>query len=138
MFRIVLAITVLVSLSIAMMGCATADKAVKTSSTGAAAAQKPAENILPRIDPKKEKGLVSADDSGASVMLTVRNQTKSTITLHWLDETDGSRVHYKDIEAGAEILQGTYEGHYWIILDKTGKPLGIYKTPARDGVIVIE
>jgi len=120
-----------VSLSIAMLGCETGDT-VKTSS-----AKGPAENILPRIDPKKEKGLVSPD-TDLSVMLTVRNKTKSPISLHWLDETDGSRVQYKLIGPGAEVLQGTYEGHYWIVLDKDGKALGIYKTPDEDGVILIK
>jgi|GEM_PF-3958611 len=71
-------------------------------------------------------------------MLTIRNKTKSTVTLHWLDETDGSRVFYKEILAGGEDIQGTFEGHYWIVLDKAGKALGIYKTPGEDGVILIK
>ncbi|MDP6544445.1 MAG: hypothetical protein QGH60_10675 [Phycisphaerae bacterium] len=134
MFRIVLAVTLSVSMSIAMLGCETGGP-VNTSST--AGAKKPAENILPRIDPKKEKSLVSPDgDFG--VTLTVKNKTKSTVTLHWLDETDGSRVYYKEIQAGGEVMQGTYEGHYWIILDKAEKALGIYKTPGDDGVILIK
>ena len=133
-----MAVVVLVSMSIAIVGCATGDQAGKASSAGVSAgAKKPAENILPRIDPKKEKGLVSPD-TGLSVMLTVRNKTKSTISMHWLDETDGSRVQYKLIVADGEVIQGTYEGHYWIILDKNEKPLGIYKTPKEDGVIVIK
>jgi hypothetical protein len=134
MFRIVMVAAVAVSLSIAMLGCETGE-GVKTSSTGTA--RKPTENILPRIDPKKEKGLVSTD-GGFPVVLTVRNKTKATITLHWLDETDGSRVYYKDIQAGGEVLQGTYEDHYWIVLDKKEKPIGIYKTPGEDGIILIK
>ena len=133
MFRIVLAVALSVSLSLAMLGCS-GDGSVKTSSAGA---KKPAEKVLARIDPKKEKGLVS-DEGELSVMLTVKNKTKSKITLHWLDETDGSRVYYKEIPAGGEILQGTYKGHYWLILDKAGKPLGIYKTTENDGVIIVK
>ena len=137
MFRIVMAVVLSASMSIAIVGCATGDQAGKASSTDVSAAKKPAENILPRIDPKKEKGLVSPD-TGLSVTLTVRNKTKSTISMHWLNETDGSRVPYQSIVAGGEIIQGTYEGHYWIILDKAKKPLGIYKTPDKNGVIVIK
>jgi len=133
MFRIVMVATVSVSLSIAIVGCT--GESVKTSSTSGA--RKSAENILPCIDPKKEKGLVSPE-GGLGVMLTVRNKTKSTVTLHWLDETDGSRVFYKEILAGGEDLQGTFEGHYWIVLDKAGKALGIYQTPSEDGVILIK
>lgn len=117
MFRIVMAVTLLVSLSIAMVGC---DPAGMT-----------------RIEPSKEKGLVSLD-TDVSVSITVRNQTKSAISLHWLDEGAGDRVHYKDIEAGAEVVQETWKDHYWIILDKGGKALGIYKTTDKDGVIVIK
>ncbi len=123
--------TLAVSVSIAIVGCT--GKSAKTSSTNIS----PAENVLPRIDPKKEKGLVSPE-GGLGVMLTIRNKTKSTVTLHWLDETDGSRVFYKEILAGGEDIQGTFEGHYWILLDKAGKALGIYKTPAEDGVILIK
>ncbi len=112
-----MAVTLLVSLSIAMVGC---DPAGMT-----------------RIEPSKEKGLVSLD-TDVSVSITVRNQTKSAISLHWLDEGAGDRVHYKDIEAGAEVVQETWKDHYWIILDKGGKALGIYKTTDKDGVIVIK
>jgi hypothetical protein len=94
------------------------------------------ENILPRIDPMKE-GKVKSKDTQVAVSITVRNLTKSEISLHWLDEDAGDRVHYKDIEAGGEVLQGTWQGHYWIVLDKNDKPLGIYKAPDKDGVIVV-
>ena len=116
MFRIVMAVTLLVSLSIAMVGC---------------------EPSMPRIDPSKEKGLVSLD-TDVAVSITIKNKTKSPISLHWLDEGAGDRVHYKDIEAGAEVVQQTWKDHYWIILDKDGKALGIYKTTDKDGVIVIK
>ena len=135
MFRTVITVTLLVSLSIVMAGCATGDRAVKTSATGAA--KKPAEYILPRIDPKKEKGIVEpGTDVAASV--TVRNQTTSKISMVWLEEDTNDRIHYHDIKPGAEVSQDTWGGHYWLILDKDGKALGIYKTPDRDGVIVVK
>ena len=130
MFRIVVALTLLVSLSIVMVGCVDVDKA---GTSGA----KVAGNIIPRIDPKKEKDLVSPD-TDVAVTITVKNQTKSPVTMHWLDETAGDRVHYKDIAAGAEVVQETFQGHYWIILDKGGKALGIYETPAKDAIILIK
>ena len=52
--------------------------------------------------------------------------------------SSGGRVYYKDIPPGEEVDQGTYHGHYWIILDKNKKPLGIYKSPGEDGIIIIE
>ncbi len=95
------------------------------------------ENILPRINPKKE-GKVKSRDTDVAVKLTIRNRTGSAISLHWLDEDAGDRVHYKDIDAGAEIVQETWADHYWVILDKKEKPLGIYLTNDKDGVIAIE
>ena len=130
-----MAVTLSVSLSIAIAGCVTSGQTGKTSST--AGVEKAAGNPIPRIDPKKEKGLVSLD-TDVAVSITVRNQTKSAISMHWLDETGGDRVHYRDIKAGAEVVQGTWKDHYWIILDKDGKPLGIYKTSHKNGVIVIK
>ena len=134
MFRIVMAVALSVSVSIAMVGCVDGDQAGKISSAGAV---KPGENILPRIDPKKEKGIV-APGADVEVSITVRNQTKSKISMHWLEESTNDRVHYHDIKGGAEVKQGTWEGHYWLILDKDGKALGIYETPGKDGVIVIK
>ncbi|MDP6543255.1 MAG: hypothetical protein QGH60_04640 [Phycisphaerae bacterium] len=131
MFRIVVALTLLVSLSIVMVGCVDGGKAGNGSSV------KAADNTIPRIDPKKEKDLVSPD-TDVAVTITVKNQTKSPVSMHWLNETAGDRVHYHDIKAGAEILQETFQGHYWIILDKGGKALGIYETPAKDAILLIK
>ena len=128
MFRTVTAVTLAVSMSIALVGCGPGS----TTPVG-----KPGENVLTRIDPKKEGTVVSLDTKVA-VSLTVRNQTKSAISMHWLDEGLGDRVHYKNIKAGAEAVQATWKDHYWIILDKDGKALGIYKTSDKDAVIVIE
>ncbi len=77
-------------------------------------------------------------DTEVMVTITVRKQTKSEVSMHWLEETAGDRVHYKDIPAGKEVTQETYQGHYWIILDKGGKALGIYETPGKDGVILVK
>ena len=131
MFRIAMVLAFSVSMSIAIMGC-DGGAAGKGSSVGV----KPGENVLPRIDPKKEKDLVSSD-TDVAVTMTIRNMTKSTISLHWLDETTGDRFYYKDIKAGAEVVQETFQDHYWIILDKNAKPLGIYKAQDKDGVVVI-
>ena len=135
MFRIGMAVALSVSLAMATVGCENGDQGPKTSST--AGVKKTGENLLPRIDPKKEKGLKSVD-TDVAVSITVRNQTQSAIALHWLDEGAGDRVHYRDIKAGAEAVQQTWKDHYWIIVDKDGKALGIYKTSDKDGVILIK
>ena len=122
MFRIVMIAGLAVSMSIAMLGCVDGDKVA---------------GGIPRIDPKKENDLVSPD-TDVLVTITVKNQTKSEVSMHWLDDTSGDRVHYKDIPAGGEVAQEAFQGHYWIIMDKGGKAIGIYETPDEDGVIVIK
>ena len=123
MFRIVMASALLATLAIVQVGCATSPvKAVGGS--------------IARIDPSKEKDLRSPQDD-VPVSIKIRNKRESMIHLHWIDY-DGKRVKYGDIKAGAEFLQRTFEGHYWIILGEDKKPIGIYKTPRKDAVIVIE
>lgn len=133
MYRMVMAVTLSVFVSIAAVGCGTGDKAGKSAT---ASLGKPGENVLPCIDPKKEGSVVSLDTVEV-VAMTVRNETKSAISLHWLDEGAGDRVYYKDVEPGAEVIQDTFKDHCWIVVDKGGKALGIYKTGDKDCVVVI-
>lgn len=130
MFKNVMILALVATMSIMVIGCDGG------AGGGGNVGLKPGENALPRIDPKKEKDLVSSD-TDVAVTMTVRNLTKGTISLHWLDETTGDRFYYKDIKAGAEVVQETFQDHYWIILDKNAKPLGIYKASDKDGVVVI-
>ncbi|MDP6522595.1 MAG: hypothetical protein QGI24_02950 [Kiritimatiellia bacterium] len=126
MFKSMMALTLVLAVATVMVGCATVEQAAK-----------PGENVLPRIDPAKEGTLVSPDTQ-LGVDLTVRNMTKSAVTLQWLDEASGGRVYYKDIPAGGEVYQGTWQGHYWLVADKKDKALGIYETPDKDGVIIVK
>ena len=88
-----------------------------------------------RIDPAGEKGLASPGDDN-EVVLAIKNTRESAISIYWIDY-DGDRVHYNDLEAGAEFEQITFGGHYWIVLDSDGKALGIYQTPGKDATITV-
>jgi len=123
MFRTVMASVLLATLAIVLVGCAISPDTA-------------AEGSIARIDPSKEKDLKSPKDDVA-VTITIRNTRQSTVHLHWIDY-DGKRVHYGNIKAGAGFRKRTFEGHYWIILGEDKKPVGIYKTPRKDAVIVIE
>jgi hypothetical protein len=131
MFKTVTILAVLASISIVIPGCSdqTPDAAPGAKVTG--------ENIIPSMDLKKEKGLVSPD-SKIDITITVRNKTKGTVTMYWLDEFDGERMLYNDIAPGAELDQHTYDGHYWIIADKNEKALGLYKMPKKDCIIIVK
>jgi len=164
MFRTVTIVGLAMLLSVAMLGCETNDNTVQVETPKAPTVtvktpetpetpkvpqtpkvtvktpekpKAPTENIVLRIDPKLEKGLISPDTE-VMVTLTVRNKTKGMLTMYWLDEIDGERVQYRDVEAGKELIQDTWEGHYWVIVDAEDKTLGIYKTPDKDGVIIVE
>jgi hypothetical protein len=138
MYKRMMGLGVLGFASFVIAGCAMTDQAAKPAAkTSSAGTQKAGENVLPRIDPKKEKGIVK-EGSDVSVELTVRNQTSGEVSLYWLDENTNERVHYHDINAGEELAQGTFEGHYWIILNKDKKALGLYEVLDKDGVIVVK
>ena len=131
MFKTVTILAVLASISIVIAGCSdqTPDASPAAKVTG--------ENIIPSMDLKKEKGLVS-QDSKIDITITIRNKTKGIVIMYWLDEFDGQRSYYHDIAPGAELEQHTYDGHYWIIADKKEKALGLYKMPKDDGIIIVK
>lgn len=126
MFKSMMALTIVLALACVMVGCATIEQVAK-----------PGGNTVPRIDPAKEGTLVSPDTQ-VNVKITVKNETKSAVTMQWLDEDSGARVQYKQIAAGKEAVQETWQGHYWLIADEKGKALGIYETPDKDCVIVVK
>jgi hypothetical protein len=131
MFRTVTILAVLASISIVIPGCS------DQKPDAAPAAKVPGENIIPSMDLKKEKGLVSPD-SKINIMITVRNKTKDAVSMFWLDETDGQRSFYYDVAPGTERNQHSYDGHYWIIADKNDKALGLYKMPKKDCIIIVK
>ena len=123
MLRIGVALTLLAALAVVQTGCAT--------SGGVTAG-----GLIPRIDPSKEKELKSPEDD-VPVTIKIRNKRASQVQVFWIDY-EGARKHYSNVAAGAEVSQATFEGHYWIILDKDKKPLGIYETPGKDAVIEVK
>lgn len=91
---------------------------------------------LTRIDPSTKEIKSSDDDDAAAITLLVKNDRAGAVTLSWIDEY-GDRVHYKDVDAGAELEQGSYEGHVWIVADENSKPLGIYVGTDKDATITL-
>jgi hypothetical protein len=89
------------------------------------------------IDPKREKQIKSPGGNGIQVMLSIKNNTATTVKLHWIDRS-GNRVPYKDIKAGEEIVQRSFEDHCWMIVDKDAKVLGIYRSTYQNGRILVE
>jgi hypothetical protein len=71
-----------------------------------------------------------------AVQLTFRNQRKTKVVVYWIN-TSGDRVQYKETDPSGQALQGTYSGHYWLVVDPAGKALGMYKPDYQDGLIII-
>ena len=103
--------------------------------TAPGSAKKSGVKKLARIDPAREKEMQSGGN-GLAVKLNFRNQRNSKVVVYWIN-TSGERVKYKEIESGGQAEQGTYSGHYWLVTDKAGKALGIFKPDNQDGLIVI-
>jgi arylsulfatase A-like enzyme len=104
--------------------------------TAPAAGKKSGVKRLARIDPAEEGNLRSGAN-GHEVQLTFQNRRKADVSVYWID-TSGGRVKYKEIAAGGQAEQRTYDGHYWLVLDDKGKALGMYKALNQDGVIRIQ
>ncbi|MFP6612401.1 MAG: hypothetical protein VB835_08850 [Pirellulales bacterium] len=94
-------------------------------------------NYYIRIDPKREKDITSPGGNGIEVMLSIKNNSEGPVKLYWIDRT-GGRVPYKDIKAGDEIKQRSFESHCWIIVDKDSKALGIYRATYQSGRILVQ
>ncbi len=84
-----------------------------------------------RPAPPPTSGLSLADaprasrSGGEETVLTFQNRTAGDLTLYWLN-TEGQRVAYGGLRAGAAREIHTYAGHVWIALDGGGRPLGAW------------
>jgi len=117
MFRTMMTVSLLVALTFAMLGC---------GATG-----------IKRMDPSLEKTLKSPPDT-VEVPIIVKNNSKTTIQVFWIDEDGGRKLYMRGVKPGKEAKQITFPGHYWIVLDDKGKALGIYETPKGGGIIDVK
>lgn len=75
-------------------------------------------------------------NGGARTGIRFINQTEGEVELFWLD-TEGKRKSYGKLPAKAEREMGTYAGHVWQVLDKTGKPLGKFEASQENAIAEI-
>ncbi len=68
--------------------------------------------------------------TGPACALTIVNRMEAGVEIFWM-KSDGELQSYGKIAPGAEFVQGTYEGHQWIVKDKDGTPVAGF--PARAG-----
>ena len=87
-------------------------------------------------DPKREKEMKSRSRSPDQLKLTVKNRSKTTITVYWVD-WEGKRQPRRSLKPGEQCTyEKTYREHVWLIADANGKGLGIYVPGGKDAQII--
>lgn len=79
----------------------------------------------------------SAKGPGGSVMITVNNQTKETLTLNWIDFEGDYSLRGK-VDPGRKIKHQTYTGHTWVLTDSKQQPIALFTAGSEDGWVDIK
>ena len=77
------------------------------------------------LDPGRADSVRSDRFRGAYHTLLFQNQSKNPVTVHWID-FDGKRRDGFELQPGRNHPQFTYPGHWWLVLDQSGRPIGLY------------
>jgi arylsulfatase A-like enzyme len=85
----------------------------------------PKDESLPKLAwrPAKKSAAPASKPDGNSFDVVFINRSKSTIVLHWMDQS-GKPKSYGGIDAGKRKRQQTRPGAVWVITDSDDKPLG--------------
>lgn len=84
-----------------------------------------------REKPAEPGGRAGAEDeeiptasthTGGETSVTFVNRTRGDLELVWLDEA-GQRHSYGKLKPGEDRRQHTYEGHAWLLVDASGRPV---------------
>ena len=74
---------------------------------------------------------------GEGVQLKFQNQTSETMRLFWVT-FQGKRRAHGHIDPNRSTTQGTYEGHFWVVVDENNEDIALVAAPNEDGVFVIK
>lgn len=74
---------------------------------------------------------------GEGVQLKFQNQTSETMRLFWVT-FEGKRRAHGHIDPNRSTTQGTYEGHFWVVVDENNEDIALVAAPNEDGVFVIK
>jgi dipeptidyl aminopeptidase/acylaminoacyl peptidase len=77
-----------------------------------------------------EKGTRMSRQTGEETELVLTNKTTGPVRLVWLD-AEGQRRPYGTVERGATFRQHTFAGHVWLVLDRSGKEIGLFKATVK-------
>jgi hypothetical protein len=58
--------------------------------------------------------------------MTFVNRSEAPLDIYWLS-FQGERVRYQHLPPGSRFMQQTFIGHNWLVVDATGRCVGIFK-----------
>ncbi|MBL8048680.1 MAG: prolyl oligopeptidase family serine peptidase [Chthonomonas sp.] len=80
--------------------------------------------------------VMTSEGAGPRVEIVFVNNSQEPLTCNWLDE-GGEKRQYKVLAPGERWSCGTYEGHFWVITNKEGRALAVYK-PEPGGIAYLD
>ncbi|MBL9114808.1 MAG: prolyl oligopeptidase family serine peptidase [Verrucomicrobiaceae bacterium] len=75
--------------------------------------------------------------TGESSALKFINKLDQDVDLYWINQ-QGERQHYGDVHAGTEREQHTFDGHVWLITNRTGEHLAVVEGGAQAQTFIID
>ncbi|MFI5380492.1 MAG: DPP IV N-terminal domain-containing protein [Tepidisphaerales bacterium] len=75
--------------------------------------------------------------TGAETEITFVNRTGADVDVYWLD-AESERRPYGSIRPGAQSAQHTFDGHVWLVTDKTGRTLGVFEATADRSTAIVD
>ena len=77
-------------------------------------------STLPRTTDRK------TGHTGVPCRVTFQNVLKSPVSLYWINPS-GERIFYRTVASNDSLVQNTFEGHVWLLIEDGKKRLGIVK-----------
>lgn len=88
------------------------------------------------LAPLPSGGATASTNGGASTSIHFFNEHKTEVRLQWIDP-EGKSHAYGIIAPTGDLMQQTYAGHTWLIMDDKNQPLGQAIALDKPGKVVI-
>ncbi len=91
--------------------------------------------ILPLIPGSQAQNLHSGNGSQDTEVIIV-NKTSHSYKLYWID-FNGKRKLYGDIYPGGVTAENTFASHLWLITDKNGQSVALFRAQSQPGKVIL-
>lgn len=81
--------------------------------------------------------LLPSTSGGDEIEVRFVNNSAQVLQLVWID-TSGRRVPYQQIPVSGSVVQHTYEGHNWLVLNAKQEAVAVYEGDAAELEVVID